>query len=162
MYESVCSFSNRIGGLIILGVEDNGTVIGVNPACAQNMVKNIINVLGNLSLGELGIYTKNPLIVKVLSQLQWVEDLGSGKRNIKIYAPLYYDGYEVSIKSGQQFEFSITYQNPDAVSGQESGGKVGGNDGNSSVVYITERQQIILKAIENVSVTWTKSRMICR
>lgn len=103
---------------------------------------------GNLSLDELGIYTKNPLIVKVLSQLQWVEDLGSGKRNIKIYAPLYYDGYEASIKSGQQFEFSITYQNPDAVSGQESGGKVGGNGGNSSVVYITERQQIILRAIE--------------
>ena len=95
-------------------------------------------------MDELGIYTKNPLIVKVLSQLQWVEDLGSGKRNIKIYAPLYFDGYEVSIKSGQQFEFSITYQNSDAVSGQEPGGKVGGNGGNHSIVYITERQKIIL------------------
>lgn len=47
VYESVCSFSNRIGGVIILGVEDNGTIIGVNPACALNMAKNIINVLGN-------------------------------------------------------------------------------------------------------------------
>ena len=58
----------------------------------------------------MGTYTKNPLIVKVLSHLSWVEDLGSGKRNIKKYAPLYFPGYKVGIKSGQQFEFSITYQ----------------------------------------------------
>ncbi len=58
----------------------------------------------------MGTYTKNPLIVKVLSHLSWVEDFGSGKRNIKKYAPLYFPGYKVGIKSGQQFEFSITYQ----------------------------------------------------
>lgn len=66
----------------------------------------------------MGTYTKNPLIVKVLSHLSWVEDLGSGKRNIKKYAPLYFPGYKVGIKSGQQFEFSITYQD---LTGQVTG-----------------------------------------
>ena len=29
IYETVCSFSNRYGGYILLGVEDNGAVSGV-------------------------------------------------------------------------------------------------------------------------------------
>lgn len=29
VFETVCSFSNRYGGFILLGVDDNGTVLGV-------------------------------------------------------------------------------------------------------------------------------------
>ena len=61
------------------------------------------------SLDELGPYTKNPLIVKVLNELHFVEDLGSGRRNLKRYAPLYYPDYKIEISNGNQFEFSITY-----------------------------------------------------
>ena len=64
---------------------------------------------GSLTLDELGPYTKNPLIVKVLNELHFVEDLGSGRRNLKKYAPLYYPDYKIEISNGTQFEFSITY-----------------------------------------------------
>ena len=39
-FETVCSFSNRFGGDIYLGVLDNGTVVGVPENAAQPMVKN--------------------------------------------------------------------------------------------------------------------------
>ena len=60
-------------------------------------------------LQQLGNYTKNPLLVRVFHELSWVEDMGSGIRNILRYAPLYYPDYKVEISSGSQFVFSITY-----------------------------------------------------
>ena len=47
VFETVCSFSNRFGGHLLLGVEDDGTVIGVNPASAPGMKKNFANMLHN-------------------------------------------------------------------------------------------------------------------
>lgn len=64
---------------------------------------------GDVTVEELGNYTKNPLLVKVFGELGWVEDLGSGMRNIFHYAPLYYNDYEIDIQNNRQFEFSITY-----------------------------------------------------
>ena len=55
------------------------------------------------------MFTKNPLLVRVFHELHWVEDLGSGVRNILRYAPLYYPDFNIEINSGQQFLFSITY-----------------------------------------------------
>ena len=46
-FETVCSFSNRFGGDIYLGVLDNGTVVGVPENAAQPMVKNFISAIGN-------------------------------------------------------------------------------------------------------------------
>lgn len=64
---------------------------------------------GELTLEQLSNYTKNPLLVRVFHELTWVEDMGSGIRNILRYAPLYYPGYKVEISNGSQFIFSITY-----------------------------------------------------
>ncbi len=64
---------------------------------------------GVLTLQQLGNYTKNPLLVRVFHELNFVEDMGSGTRNILRYAPLYYPDYKVEINSGTQFIFSITY-----------------------------------------------------
>ena len=64
---------------------------------------------GRLKLEQLGNYTKNPLLVKVFHELSWVEDMGSGIRNIMRYAPLYFPEYEVEIFNGSHFIFSITY-----------------------------------------------------
>lgn len=50
VYETVCSFLNAEGGYIFLGVDDNGTISGVNPKCANDMIKNIINTLNNSEL----------------------------------------------------------------------------------------------------------------
>lgn len=64
---------------------------------------------GELTLQQLSNYTKNPLLVRVFHELSWVEDMGSGTRNILRYAPLYYPNYKVEINNGSQFIFSITY-----------------------------------------------------
>ena len=67
------------------------------------------NPEGELTLQQLNNYTKNPLLVRVFHELSWVEDMGSGTRNILRYAPLYYPNYKVEINNGSQFIFSITY-----------------------------------------------------
>ena len=47
VYETVCSFSNRYGGYIIMGVEDDGTPIGINMNMVKDMKKNFVNQLNN-------------------------------------------------------------------------------------------------------------------
>ena len=47
VFETVCSFSNRYGGHMLLGIDDNGDIIGVKPAAAQDMKKNFVNMLNN-------------------------------------------------------------------------------------------------------------------
>ena len=47
VYETVSSFSNRYGGHILLGVEDNGEVRGVNPDSVVKMKKDFANSLNN-------------------------------------------------------------------------------------------------------------------
>ena len=47
VYETVCSFSNRYGGYILLGVEDNGKVSGVLPEAVKQIKKDFANSLNN-------------------------------------------------------------------------------------------------------------------
>ena len=47
VWETVCSFSNRYGGHLILGAKDDGTPVGVNPKAAQQMKRNFANTLNN-------------------------------------------------------------------------------------------------------------------
>ena len=47
VFETVCAFSNRYGGHILLGIDDSGTIIGVNPDAVFSMKKNFINMLNN-------------------------------------------------------------------------------------------------------------------
>lgn len=47
VFETVCSFSNRFGGFLFLGVDDNGEILGVNPNCIYSIKRNFINVLNN-------------------------------------------------------------------------------------------------------------------
>ena len=39
VYDTVCSFSNRDGGHIFLGVRDDGAILGVDPNAAARMKK---------------------------------------------------------------------------------------------------------------------------
>lgn len=64
---------------------------------------------GIISIDELVNYTKNPLLFKVFRELGWGEELGSGSRNIKKFAPLYYDKSVIEITNDETFIFSITY-----------------------------------------------------
>lgn len=47
VYESVCSFLNRFGGDIYMGVLDDGTVVGVPEKAASDMIRNFIKVVSN-------------------------------------------------------------------------------------------------------------------
>jgi len=40
VYDTVCSFSNRDGGHIFLGVKDDGTILGVKEDCVEKIKKN--------------------------------------------------------------------------------------------------------------------------
>ncbi|MDR2005739.1 MAG: putative DNA binding domain-containing protein [Acidaminococcales bacterium] len=47
VYETVCSFSNRYGGYILLGVEDNGEVTGVTLDVVKQIKQDFANSLNN-------------------------------------------------------------------------------------------------------------------
>ena len=50
VYETVCSFLNRFGGDIFLGVDDNGNIEGVNENSVRELTRNFINCLNNPAL----------------------------------------------------------------------------------------------------------------
>ena len=49
LFESICAFLNRSGGIIILGINDEGEVIGVNPDVLDTIINNIVNTSNNPS-----------------------------------------------------------------------------------------------------------------
>ena len=62
-YETVCSFLNRFGGDIFMGVLDDGTVVGVPEKAASDMIKNFIKVISNPALFTPTVYLV-PEIIK--------------------------------------------------------------------------------------------------
>lgn len=52
VFETICSFSNRYGGNIFLGVLDDGTIEGVNPKTVNDIQLNIVNVANNPNVFE--------------------------------------------------------------------------------------------------------------
>jgi ATP-dependent DNA helicase RecG len=48
VFETVSAFSNRYGGYLLLGVEDDGTISGVNPNSVQSIKRNFTNTLNNI------------------------------------------------------------------------------------------------------------------
>lgn len=63
VYETVCSFLNRFGGDLFLGVLDNGTVFGVPERSAPDLVKNFISSISNPAMFSPTIYL-TPEILK--------------------------------------------------------------------------------------------------
>lgn len=47
LFPSVAAMLNREGGVIVLGVDDQGTIIGINPSCLEQMKKDIVTSLNN-------------------------------------------------------------------------------------------------------------------
>ena len=74
VFETVASFSNRYGGWLLLGINDNGEIIGIAPAAVEGIKKNFINTMNNpqkifptlyLSLDEIIVDDKIVLYVHV-------------------------------------------------------------------------------------------------
>lgn len=47
VYDTVCSFSNREGGIIVLGVKDNGEVLGIAPDAIDRIKKDFVTSINN-------------------------------------------------------------------------------------------------------------------
>ena len=47
LYETICAFLNKSGGIILLGVTDNGLIVGVNQDKAEQYCKDIANESNN-------------------------------------------------------------------------------------------------------------------
>src|SRR5687768_15563555 len=63
-YDTVCSFSNREGGTILLGVSDNGIIQGIPDAAATNYLRNIITAMNDRTLIDPPI-TVQPIKVSI-------------------------------------------------------------------------------------------------
>ena len=50
LYESVCSLLNHSGGQILVGVQNDGTIIGVNPDKVEQLRTDIVNCINNPEL----------------------------------------------------------------------------------------------------------------
>jgi ATP-dependent DNA helicase RecG len=55
-YETVCSFLNRFGGDIYLGVEDNGEIRGVPENSAPDIIRNFVKMISNPDIISPTIY----------------------------------------------------------------------------------------------------------
>ena len=58
LFETVCAFLNRFGGNIILGVNDNKEVVGVDEDAVIKMKKDFANLCNNTSKISPTIYLK--------------------------------------------------------------------------------------------------------
>ena len=47
LFETICAFLNRNGGIILLGVADDKTIEGINSEVTDQMVKNLANLSNN-------------------------------------------------------------------------------------------------------------------
>lgn len=75
VYETVCSFSNRYGGYILLGIKEvnhQAVAIGVNPKCITDMKKNFVNMLNNPNKIHPSLYLSLEEIEYKGMKLLWV------------------------------------------------------------------------------------------
>ena len=47
VYETVCAFSNRAGGHILLGVKDSGSIVGVDEEAIEHIKKDFVTTINN-------------------------------------------------------------------------------------------------------------------
>ena len=47
LFETICAMLNREGGSIFLGVDDNGTVAGVDDNAVSKMITDLVNLSNN-------------------------------------------------------------------------------------------------------------------
>lgn len=76
-FETICSFANRQGGSILLGVRDDGTVEGVPESAALSIERNISNVISNPDL-----FNVSPLV-----EFERLRD-ADGRLVIRVWVPM--------------------------------------------------------------------------
>jgi len=71
---------------------------------------NIPYTMGRITPENLKPHTKNPTIFAFFKQLHWVEDLGSGVRNMYKYCPIYLKGSKPIMEEEDIFKQTIHYE----------------------------------------------------
>lgn len=89
-YETVCSFLNRFGGDIFLGVLDDGAVLGVPEKAASDMVKNFIKVVSNPALFSPTVYLV-PKVIKFDEKRTIIHVHVSPSTEVHSYKKVIYD-----------------------------------------------------------------------
>jgi ATP-dependent DNA helicase RecG len=105
VYETVCSFSNRYGGYILMGVDDEGNILVHREYSSAFPAKLVIEKdrlytenwnkalrHGRIELEEFTPYPKNPLLAKFFVNIGRADKLGSGVRNLYKYTKIYSGG----------------------------------------------------------------------
>jgi len=75
VYETVCAFLNRHGGTLLLGVNDEGEVSGVDKRCVAQMKKDFVNAINN------------PQKINPPAYLSITEEQIDGQTVLRIYVP---------------------------------------------------------------------------
>lgn len=102
---------------------------------------------GKIDITDWRTHTKNPLLTKVFREMNWAEELGSGQKKIRKYAPLYYEDTKIDIQSGEEFIFSVTYRDPKDFEFEE---------GNNDFTQVTDKSPISHRQVTD------KSALSCR
>ena len=71
---------------------------------------NIPYTMGRITPENLKPHTKNPTMFAFFKQLHWVEDLGSGVRNMYKYCPIYVKGTSPVLEEDDIFRQTIRYE----------------------------------------------------
>jgi ATP-dependent DNA helicase RecG len=100
VYETVCAFLNRSGGHIILGVDDNGNVTGIDPGALPNGH-------GVINPSNFTSYPKNPVIARFFKEIGRADELGSGVRNLYKFTKIYSKGGDPQLLEGDIFRIIV-------------------------------------------------------
>ena len=73
LYDTVCSFSNRDGGIIILGVKDDGEIIGIDTDAQEKIIKDFVTAINTQKISpslylvpqKYTINTKDLFVIEV-------------------------------------------------------------------------------------------------
>ncbi len=122
VFESICAFLNREGGILLLGVKNTGEVEGdqrrsLRDLLFREIVSNLLihrefsnaypakliieadqvltenwnrpRLAGIIDPANFTPYPKNPVVARFFKEIGWVDELGSGVRNIYKYCSIY-------------------------------------------------------------------------
>ncbi|MDR2805978.1 MAG: putative DNA binding domain-containing protein [Dysgonamonadaceae bacterium] len=71
---------------------------------------NIPYIMGRITPENLNPHTKNPTLFAFFKQINWVEDLGSGVRNMYKYCPIYVKGSVPIMEEDDIFRQTVRYE----------------------------------------------------
>lgn len=90
VYETVCAFLNRLGGTIVMGVQDDGTIVGIEDKYVVQVQKTFVNAINNPEVLNPTTY----IIPEVV-------EMESGKNVVVINVP---ESHQVHRCKGQVFD----------------------------------------------------------